>query len=70
MPHFKNQKWGHVINMSPPIKTKGIAGRTAYSISKYGMTLVALGAAEEGHTEVCAGTKSHTHTQKEREREG
>jgi citronellol/citronellal dehydrogenase len=48
MPHFKKQKWGHVINMSPPIKTTGLAGRTAYSISKYGMSLVALGAAEEG----------------------
>jgi citronellol/citronellal dehydrogenase len=55
MPHFKKQKWGHVINMSPPISTKGIAGRTAYSISKYGMSLVALGASEEGRGHGIAG---------------
>ena len=48
LPHMKKQAWGHVITMSPPIKLKGLAGRTAYSISKYGMTLVALGTAQEG----------------------
>lgn len=47
LPHLKKQKWGHVINMSPPIETSTIAGRTAYSISKFGMTIVALGVADE-----------------------
>jgi len=33
--------------MSPPITTNGYASRTAYNISKFGMTMVALGVAEE-----------------------
>lgn len=47
VPHMRKNGWGHVINMSPPIVTEGIAGKTAYTISKFGMTLVALGVAEE-----------------------
>ena len=34
---------GHIINMSPPICTKGLAGKTPYLISKFGMTLLAEG---------------------------
>jgi NAD(P)-dependent dehydrogenase (short-subunit alcohol dehydrogenase family) len=33
--------------MSPPIRLDVLAGHTAYYISKFGMTLVALGAAAE-----------------------
>merc|ERR1712217_398101 len=42
-------KFGRVISMSPPIEThfKRFAGFTAYNISKYGMTMVAMGAAAE-----------------------
>ena len=47
LPHMEKNNWGHVINMSPPIDTRGLAGRTAYSISKFGMTLVALGVSQE-----------------------
>lgn len=47
VPHMKKNKWGRVINMSPPITTRGFKGRTAYNHSKMGMTMVALGVAEE-----------------------
>jgi len=47
LPHMRKNGWGHVINMSPPLSTDGLAGHTAYSISKFGMTIVALGAAAE-----------------------
>ena len=41
--------FGRVINMSPPIRLdlEVMAGHTAYNISKYGMTMVALGVAGE-----------------------
>ena len=41
---------GHIINCSPPISYlnyKHLKGKTAYMISKIGMTLTALGVAEE-----------------------
>lgn len=44
---MKAQRSGHVVNMSPPINTKMIPGRIAYAISKLGMTMQALGIAEE-----------------------
>lgn len=44
---MKAQKSGHVINMSPPIDLKVVPGHIAYMISKFGMTLIALGLAEE-----------------------
>lgn len=44
---MKKQHSGHVVNMSPPLNTKMIPGRIAYSISKLGMTMQALGIAEE-----------------------
>ncbi len=44
---MKKQRSGHVVNMSPPINTKMIPGRIAYAISKLGMTMQALGIAEE-----------------------
>eukprot|EP01012_Entosiphon_sulcatum_P057614 TRINITY_DN81417_c0_g1_i1.p1 TRINITY_DN81417_c0_g1~~TRINITY_DN81417_c0_g1_i1.p1 ORF type:complete len:308 (+),score=63.28 TRINITY_DN81417_c0_g1_i1:57-926(+) len=47
LPHMERNGWGHVINMSPPIRLDKLAGRTAYCISKFGMTLVALGVAQE-----------------------
>jgi len=41
--------FGRVINMSPPISTdfRAYQGYTAYNISKFGMTMVAMGAAAE-----------------------
>jgi citronellol/citronellal dehydrogenase len=39
----------HIINMSPPISLKPhwIGGQTGYTITKFGMTLLAMGLAEE-----------------------
>ena len=47
LPHMERNNFGRVICMSPPISIVGFAGRTAYNISKMGMTMVALGVAEE-----------------------
>ncbi|GBG30536.1 Hydroxysteroid dehydrogenase-like protein 2 [Hondaea fermentalgiana] len=47
LPHMVKNGYGHVINMSPPLSTQRLAGHTAYYISKFGMTLVALGAGQE-----------------------
>jgi citronellol/citronellal dehydrogenase len=47
LPHMISQKWGHIINMSPPIDVKVVPGRVAYFISKFGMTLLTHGLAEE-----------------------
>uniref|UniRef100_A0A7S4RE82 Uncharacterized protein n=1 Tax=Alexandrium monilatum TaxID=311494 RepID=A0A7S4RE82_9DINO len=50
LPHMMKNKFGRVISMSPPIRTEMQAykGFTAYNISKFGMTMVAMGAAAEG----------------------
>jgi citronellol/citronellal dehydrogenase len=47
LPHMIERKWGHIINMSPPIDPKIIRGKVAYFISKFGMTLLTHGLAEE-----------------------
>lgn len=47
LPHMINGQWGHMINMSPPLELKMVPGRIAYCISKFGMTLLTLGLAEE-----------------------
>jgi len=50
MPNMMKNSYGRIINMSPPITTSftGYENKTAYYISKYGMSMVALGAAAEG----------------------
>ena len=50
IPIMKKNKFGRVICMSPPIQTDAAyyKGYTAYNISKFGMTMVAMGAAAEG----------------------
>ena len=54
LPHMRAQNFGRVICMGPPIPRGGkegyraYAGKTAYYMSKCGMTMVALGAAAEG----------------------
>jgi citronellol/citronellal dehydrogenase len=50
LPHMKRNKFGRVICMSPPIQTQPehYKGYTAYNISKFGMTMVAMGVAAEG----------------------
>ena len=47
LPHMKAGKWGHIVNMSPPIKPSMAAGKVAYVISKFAMTLLTIGLAEE-----------------------
>jgi citronellol/citronellal dehydrogenase len=47
LPCMIERKWGHIINMSPPIDLKILPGKVAYFISKFGMTLLSHGLAEE-----------------------
>jgi citronellol/citronellal dehydrogenase len=47
LPVMKAQGGGHVIMMSPPVDLSVVPGHIAYSISKFGMTMIALGIAEE-----------------------
>jgi citronellol/citronellal dehydrogenase len=47
LPAMRERRWGHIINMSPPIDLKFTPGRVAYCISKFGMTLLTHGLAEE-----------------------
>jgi citronellol/citronellal dehydrogenase len=47
LPAMKERKWGHIINMSPPLDLSIVPGRIAYAISKLGMTLLTIGLAEE-----------------------
>ncbi len=47
LPTMIEQRSGHVIMMSPPVDTTRLQGATAYLISKFGMTLTALGLAKE-----------------------
>eukprot|EP01121_Diplochlamys_sp_Union-15-3_P018832 TRINITY_DN6945_c0_g1_i2.p1 TRINITY_DN6945_c0_g1~~TRINITY_DN6945_c0_g1_i2.p1 ORF type:complete len:181 (-),score=24.79 TRINITY_DN6945_c0_g1_i2:29-571(-) len=47
LPHMLKQKHGRIIVMSPPFETVNLGGRVAYSVSKLGMTIIALGLAQE-----------------------
>jgi ferredoxin len=47
LPLMMRQRFGHIINMSPPWDARWAPGRVAYAISKLGMTLLTLGLAEE-----------------------
>jgi len=47
LPHMEKGGYGRVINMSPPIIPSNAGTYTAYLISKWGMTLTALGVAHE-----------------------
>jgi citronellol/citronellal dehydrogenase len=47
LPSMRERKWGHIINMSPPIDRRIVPGKIAYCISKFGMTLLSHGLAEE-----------------------
>src|SRR5579862_2709577 len=47
LPAMVRQKFGHIINMSPPLDLKMLPGKIAYCISKFGMTLLTHGLAEE-----------------------
>jgi len=47
IPHMMKNGNGHIINMSPPIDLRMLGGKIGYCISKFGMTLVALGLGQE-----------------------
>jgi len=47
LPTMIERRWGHIINMSPPIDPGVVPGKVAYFISKFGMTLLTHGLAEE-----------------------
>jgi NAD(P)-dependent dehydrogenase (short-subunit alcohol dehydrogenase family) len=44
LPSMREAGWGHIVTQSPPIVLDKMRGMTAYNISKFGMTLTALGA--------------------------
>ncbi|MGH7282728.1 MAG: SDR family oxidoreductase [Polyangiaceae bacterium] len=47
IPHMKKRGGGAIVNMSPPV-TAGVAkGRVAYMVSKFGMSILTEGLAEE-----------------------
>lgn len=47
LPSMMENKWGHIINMSPPVDLTMLKNHIGYFISKYGMTMVSHGLAEE-----------------------
>jgi citronellol/citronellal dehydrogenase len=47
LPAMLERRWGHIINLSPPLDLALLPGRVAYGISKLGMTLLTHGLAEE-----------------------
>jgi citronellol/citronellal dehydrogenase len=49
IPHLRNGTNAHILNLSPPINMdmKWFAGHLAYTISKYDMSMIALGLAAE-----------------------
>ncbi len=55
LPHMKKAGGGHFLVMSPPFEIGAVNGRTAYVMSKFGMTMVALGVADEHRQDNIAG---------------
>ncbi len=49
IPHLKKSENAHILNLSPPLNmdTKWLAGHLAYTMSKYNMSMIALGLAAE-----------------------
>ncbi|EKD70179.1 MAG: hypothetical protein ACD_46C00611G0004 [uncultured bacterium] len=49
IPHLMKSSNPHILNLSPPLSMKGkwFKGYTAYTMSKYGMSMCTLGMAEE-----------------------
>jgi citronellol/citronellal dehydrogenase len=47
LPGMIARDYGHVLMMSPPIDPPAAAGKVAYAVSKFGMTLIAHGLAGE-----------------------
>ncbi|MBI4616881.1 MAG: SDR family oxidoreductase [Planctomycetes bacterium] len=47
LPAMLERGYGHILMMSPPVETEYATGKIAYSVSKFGMTILAHGLAEE-----------------------
>jgi citronellol/citronellal dehydrogenase len=47
LPSMIERGGGHIVMYSPPVDLDALPGRTAYLASKFGMTMLALGMAEE-----------------------
>ena len=47
LPVMLAQGYGHILMMSPPVEPAAAAGKVAYAVSKFGMTLIAHGLAGE-----------------------
>jgi citronellol/citronellal dehydrogenase len=47
LPAMIERRWGHIITMSPPLDLRVLPGHVAYFVSKFGMTLLTFGLAEE-----------------------
>ena len=47
LPHMLERRWGHIVMMSPAVDGTAVAGHGAYSVSKFGMTMIAQAIAEE-----------------------
>jgi citronellol/citronellal dehydrogenase len=47
LPKMREQNSGHFIFISPPVELSVVPGHIAYMISKFGMTMIAIGLAEE-----------------------
>jgi citronellol/citronellal dehydrogenase len=49
IPHLKNSTNAHILNLSPPVNMdiKWFRGHVAYTMSKYNMTMIALGLSAE-----------------------
>jgi citronellol/citronellal dehydrogenase len=47
LPAMRAAGFGHILMLSPPVEPDAVSGKIAYSISKFGMTLIATGLAAE-----------------------
>ena len=47
LPHMVEADWGHILMASPPMTIQRAPGKTAYALSKVGMTFIAQSLAEE-----------------------
>ncbi len=56
LPHMMAGEGGHVVFLSPPLELAALPGKVAYLIGKFGMTMLALGLAEEMKPRIASNT--------------
>ncbi len=47
LPSMIERRYGHIVNMSPPIDLRALPNHVAYAVGKFGMTMLTMGLAEE-----------------------